>query len=125
MLVNLARDMIADALIGGSTYTKFTNAAAHLGIGDSSTAFAASQTDLVAATNKTRKPMEATYPQRTANVVVWKSSFGPSDANYAWNEVGVFNAAAAGQMLSRKVVTLGTKSSGTWVITKTDTFVLV
>lgn len=125
-LVNLARDMVADAIIGGSTYTKFNNANAYLGVGDSSTAFAAAQTDLQAASNKTRKVMDATYPTRAANVLTWRSTFATGDANFAWNERGVFNHASAGQMLSRKVVSLGTKtSSASWVLTCTDTWVLV
>lgn len=125
-LVNLARDMVADALIGGSTYTKLNNANAHLGVGDSATAFAATQTDLVAATNKLRKAMDATYPTRAANVVTYRSTFATADANWAWNEVGTFNAAAAAQMASRVVQALGTKTaSSSWVLTHTQTWVLV
>lgn len=125
-LVNLARDLIADAITGGASYTKFNNANAYIGIGDSSTAHAAAQTDLQAATNKTRKAMDATYPSRSANVLTWRATFGTSDANYAWNERGVFNASSSGQMLSRKVISLGTKtSSASWQITLTDTIVLV
>lgn len=124
-LTNLARDMIADALIGGSTYTKFTNAAAHLGVGDSATAFAATQTDLQAASNKFRKAMEATYPSRAANVLTFRSLFATGDANFAWAEWGVFNASSASEMLSRKVEALGTKtSSSTWQLTTTLTFTL-
>ena len=125
-LVNLARDMAADGIIGGSTYTKFNNANTYLGVGDSSTAFSAAHTDLQAATNKLRVAMEATYPQRSSNVVTYKSSFSTAQANWAWQEVGVFNAAAAGQMMSRAVSSLGTKTSAsTWVLTHTQTCVLV
>ena len=125
-LVNLARDLIADAITGGSSYNKFSNANAYIGIGDSSTAHAAAQTDLQAATNKTRKAMDATYPSRSANVLTFRATFGTSDANYAWNERGIFNASSSGQMLSRKVISLGTKtSSASWQITCTDTIVLV
>lgn len=125
-LVDLARDMIADALLGGSSYTKFNAANAHIGVGDSSAAFASSQTDLQAATNKLRKPMDATFPQRAGNVVTWRATFGTAEANFAWNERGIFNALAGGQMLSRKVVSLGTKtSSASWQLTCTDTVVLV
>lgn len=125
-LVNLARDMAADAIIGGSTYTKFNNANAHLGVGDSSTAFSATHTDLQASTNKLRKAMDATYPQRSANVVTYKATFATGDANFAWNEVGVFNASAAAQMMSRHVQSLGTKTSAaSWVLTLTQTWVLV
>lgn len=123
-LVNLARDMAADAIIGGSTYAKFNNANAHLGVGTSSTAFAATQTDLLG--SPVRKPMDSTYPQRAANVVTYRATYGTGDANQAWNEVGVFNAAAAAQMMSRHVASLGTKTSAaSWVLTHTQTWVLV
>lgn len=125
-LVNLARDMSADAVIGGSTYTKFNAANAHLGVGESSAAFDVSQTDLQAASNKLRKAMDATYPSRSGNVVTYRATFGTSEANYAWNEVGVFNAVSGGQMLSRLVSALGTKTStASWQLTLTQTWVLV
>jgi hypothetical protein len=90
----------------------FTNANARLGVGDSTTAFAASQTDLVAAANKLRKAMDATYPQRSTNVLTFRATFATSEANWVWNEWGVFNAGpTGGTMLNRKVEILGTKTS--------------
>ena len=127
-LVNLARDIIADALIGGGTYTLFDNANAALGVGDSSTAYAAAQTDLQAATNKLRKAMDATYPQRAANVLTLRSTFLTTDANFTWAEWGTFNNVTlrAGQMLQRIVSALGAKTSAaSWQLTVTLTFVLV
>ena len=47
------------------TLTYFNNGNAYIGVGDSTTAAAATQTDLQAATNKLRKAMDATYPQHT------------------------------------------------------------
>jgi hypothetical protein len=119
-LVNLARDVIVDALIGGTTYNRFNSTNAHIGVGDSSTAHAASQTDLQAATNKLRKIVDSA-PTRTANTARFISTFGTGDANFAWNEWAVFNAStgttAPSAMLSRKVESLGTKSGGTWQLT--------
>ena len=124
-LVNLARDIICDALIGGGTYTAFNNANAYLGVGDSTTAYAAAQTDLQAATNKHREAMDATYPSRAANVITFVSTFETADANFAWEEWGVFNASSGGQMLSRKVESLGTKTSAaTWELTVTLTITI-
>jgi len=96
--------------------TKFDNTNAYLGVGDSSTAEAATQTDLQAATNKLRKAMDASYPTYgTSQKATWKSTFGGTDANFAWNEFGVFNASSGGIMLNRKVSSQGTKTSGqTW-----------
>jgi hypothetical protein len=124
-LVNLARDMICDAIIGGSSYNRFNNANAHLGVGDSTTAFAASQTDLQASSNKHYEPMDASYPQRSANVITFRATFETGDANFAWQEWGVFNAVTPGEMLSRKVESLGTKTSAaTWEFTATLTITL-
>jgi hypothetical protein len=96
--------------------TAFSNANAHIGVGDSSTAAAATQTDLQAATNKFRKAMEATFPSRSGQTVSFKSSYATGEANFAWNEWAVFNASTAGTMLNRKVESLGTKTSGVWTL---------
>ena len=116
-MTTVGRDYIAQALVG-EAFTAFNNANARIGVGDSSIAFAAGQTDLQAPANKLRKAMDATYPQRAANVLTFRATFGTAEANFAWNEWGVFNAAAAGQMLNRKVEALGTKTSAqTWQLT--------
>jgi hypothetical protein len=102
--------------------TPFNNANTYIGVGDSATAFAAGQTDLQAGANKFRKIMDATYPSVASNVVTYRATFATSEANYAWNEWGVFNASSAGTMLSRKQEALGTKTSAqTWVFTVTLT----
>ena len=122
-LTNAGRDFIAKAVINDSTPTFFSNANANIGVGDSTTAFAAAQTDLQAASNKVRKPMDATFPTIAANVVNFRSTFGSADANFAWQEWAVFNAGASGTMLNRKVESLGTKdSSQSWQLTVTLTF---
>lgn len=115
-LTNSGRDCIADAIIGGSSFTKF-GASAYLGVGDSSTAFAATQNDLQGA-NKYRKALDSGYPTRSANVITWRATFGTTEANFAWNEAGVFNSSSGGQMLCRKVQSFGTKTSGAvWILT--------
>lgn len=121
-------------LIGNGTTTAsqaltyFSNAQAAIGVGDSSTAAAATQTDLQAATNKLRKAMDATYPVHSDGVVVgaasvaFRATFATGDANYAWQEWGVFNSptAATGRMLNRKVESNGTKVAGSsWQFTAT------
>lgn len=107
----------------GAAVTAFNNANSYIGVGDSTAAFAVGQTDLQAATNKMRKAMDATYPSGGSNVIAFRSTFGTADANWAWQEWGIFNAAAAGTMLQRKVESLGTKTSAqTWQFTTTLTF---
>lgn len=114
----------------GQALTYFNNAQAAIGVGDSTTAAAATQTNLQAATNKLRKAMDATYPQHTDGVVVgaasitFRSTFATGDANFAWQEWGIFNSTTdgTGRMLNRKVEALGTKTSAaTWQTTVTIT----
>lgn len=113
LAVTAGLQLLADLLIGAGG-TAFNNANARIGVGDSTTAATVAQTDLQASTNKLRKAMDATFPSRSGTTLSFKSSFGTGEANFAWNEFAVFNAAAAGTMLNRKVESLGVKSSGTW-----------
>lgn len=72
-----------------------------------------------------RKAMDATYPSGASNVITFRSTFATTDANWAWQEWGVFNNATngSGTMLVRKVESLGTKTSAqTWQFTVTLTF---
>jgi hypothetical protein len=126
MLVYGGSSALWHRLIGGSTVTAFNAGAAHIGVGDSTTAAAAGQTDLQAATNKARKAMDAGYPSHTegttsgSETVTFKATFGATDANFAWQEWGVFNASTAGRMLNRKVSSLGTKANpAVWALTVT------
>lgn len=117
LMLNAGIGEMLDLLIAAGSPTAFNNANSYIGVGDSTTAEAAGQTDLQAATNKTRKAMSATYPSRSGQTVTWRSAFGSADANYAWQEFGVFNASTGGKMLNRKVSNQGTKASGqTWTV---------
>lgn len=102
-------------LAAGQTATAF-NATARLAVGDSTTAAAAAQTDLQAATNKYRQVVDAA-PTVSTNQITFVATFGTGVANFAWNEVGVANAASGGDMWSRTVQALGTKTSAaTWIL---------
>ncbi|TDD11855.1 hypothetical protein [Nonomuraea diastatica] len=110
-------------LIGGSTVTAFDAANARIGVGDGVAAVDPLQTDLQG-TNTVRKGMDATYPQHTdgvdatAVVVTFRVTFSTAEANFVWNEWGIFNAASGGRMLNRKVESLGEKTSAaSWVFT--------
>jgi hypothetical protein len=116
-LTQAGRDIFAQAVVADGD-TPFNNANAHLGVGDSNTAFSDAQTDLQAASNKVRKAMDATYPTRATNVLTFRATFGTGEANFAWQEWAVFNASSSGTMLSRKVESLGTKTSAqSWELT--------
>jgi hypothetical protein len=122
-LLNTGIDEIWDLVTGavsGATHI-FDNAAATIGVGDSSTGAVASQTDLQAAVNKVYKGMEAAYPTSTAQKITCKSSFGSSEANYVWNE-WVIKQSTSAKCINRKVASLGTKASGsTWTLEVTVT----
>lgn len=114
----------------GQALTYYNNANAAIGVGDSTTAAAPAQTNLQAGTNRLRKGMDSGFPQHSDGVVVasnsavFRSTFGPTEANWVWNEWGVFNSAtdATGRMLNRKQENLGTKAANTtWQITVTLT----
>jgi hypothetical protein len=87
----------------GAANGVYSNANANLSVGDSSTAFADTQTELQAATNRLRKVMDATYPLHTDSTgtagsksISFRSTYGTSDANWAWNEWGLFNGPGTG-----------------------------
>jgi hypothetical protein len=105
-------------LIATTGATAWNNANAYLGVGDSDTAAAATQTGLQAAVNKLWKAMEAGYPTVTDQMAEWRSLFGTGDANFAWNEFTVVNASTdAGKNLNRKVSAQGTKTNAeSWML---------
>ena len=111
----------------GQNLTYFNNGEANIGVGNGTAAAVATQTDLQGA-SKTRKGQESGFPSHTDGVAIgaediqFKSIFATGDANYAWEEWGVFNAGTGGRMLNRKVESLGTKTSAaTWTFTVTLT----
>jgi hypothetical protein len=129
-----------ESLIGNGTSSAaetlsyFSNSIAALGVGDSSTAAAATQTNLLAGTNGYRQVMDSTYPTHTdaltsgAAAIVFKITVGTSNANFAWAEWGIFNGVGSSsppvgqRMLNRAVTALGTKTSaGSWALTVTIT----
>lgn len=136
LLMNGGGDVLWAGVLGnvvattGVGYTRFSNGEASIGVGNSNTAAAVTQTDLQAtSTGKFRKGMEATFPTHTtgtastgAKNIAFKAIMSTAQANFAWQEFAVFNTTAqtGGRMLNRKVQSLGTKSTAaTWAITAT------
>lgn len=131
-LVNKGLEIICDALVGGALFPRLNNANAALGVGDSTTAFNAAQTDLQGAaypTNKIRKAMDATYPIVSTNTITWQATYLTTEANFTWNERAVFTSATAGSgnMFSRQVAVIysGKSSSISASLRCVDTAVLV
>jgi hypothetical protein len=136
LLLNEGIGRLLDLLCaaGGVAYN---NANAFIGVGDTATAEAATQTELLAtqnAANRFYKAMNATYPvspgSNGAQSRDWRSDFTTTEANFAWQEwtiaAGATTASGAGWLvgttnLNRKVQSLGTKTTGTWTLTGTVT----
>lgn len=140
LLVGGGLAFLTSALIGG-TYDPLTAARAFVGVGDSSTAAAAAQVDLQAASNKYYNTFDANPTRVTTTVtndaVQGVSTFGTSVANFAWNEwawfttttgtitpgTGINVSSGTETMWNRKVASMGTKASGaSWALTTKVTF---
>ena len=110
-------------LLTGGTATAYNNANSYLGVGESTTAAAASQTGL-SGSSKTYKGMETSYPSISGQTVTFRAVFESADANNVWQEFTVVNASTdTGDNLNRKVSDQGTKASGqTWTLDLAITF---
>ena len=123
LLLNEGIAVVLDLACALASPTAFSNAAAYLGVGDSATAAAATQTGLQAATNKAYVAMEAAYPSRSNQTISFRSVFGSAVGNFAWAEFTVANGSSdSAANLNRVVSAQGTKASGqTWTLTLTIT----
>lgn len=133
LLLNEGIQMLLDVGIAAITNqtagNRWSNTDSYIGVGDTNTAEAATQTELqatAAAANRFYKIMNATYPSRANQTLSFQSDFTTSEANFVWNEwtiaSGATTASGAGFLsgtknLNRKVSSLGTKSTGTWTLT--------
>lgn len=107
-------NFLAQAVVGQGT--PFNNANARIGVGNGTTEVSSLQTDLTGSST-IRKAMDAGFPTVSNASIRFRATFEPSEANFAWNEWGIFNDATGGVMLSRVVESNGTKQSNqTWVL---------
>jgi len=122
-LLNEGISVLIDLLCGLGSPTSWNNANARLGVGNDATAPSASQTGLEGA-SKTYKGMNTGYPQKSGQDSKWQADFVDGEAEYAWNEETIVNAADdTGDNLCRQNTALGTKPSGqTWRLTATITW---
>lgn len=101
----------------------FNLANTYLGVGDGVTGAANTQTTLQGSNTLLKQATAVNHTDATtagAQQATLITTFATGDANFAWQEWGVFNAASAGRMLNRKVESLGTKTSAaTWQLTLT------
>jgi hypothetical protein len=111
-------------LLIGAAQNAFNNTNANIGVGSSTTVESATDTGLLAVTDKTYKGMEAGYPMIVGQTVTFRSVFGADDANYAWEEFTVANGTSdSADNLNRKTDSQGTKIQGqTWTVDLEITF---
>lgn len=131
LLTTAGLQRLTNLLIGAGG-TALTNTTARIGVGNSATAAAVGQTDLQASagsTNRWFQVMDATFPTAVNGVVTLKATFATGDGNFVWAEVASDIGTATvtsgntvnATMLNRFVQALGTKASGSWVLTETIT----
>lgn len=128
-LVNDGRNFIAAILIANPT-NLFDVTKATIGVGNSATVYSATQSNLVAVgTANTEYNVVDIAPTVATNVLTFVATFGTAEANFAWQEWGVFNTTGSPTtngttliMLNRKAESLGTKTTAqSWEITATLT----
>lgn len=121
LLLNEGIQEMWDLIIGaGGSVAAFNNATADMGVGNSATAAAATDTGLIGGSSLF-KAMVATYPQRTGQTMDFRSDFTSAEANFAWEEASVRNGNTRNRNMNRKVQSLGTKTTGTWTLTSSIT----
>ena len=129
LITNAGWTRLLNLLIGTGSTQAADATHTRIGVGDSNTAEAYTDTALTAATNKLYKLVSGagTVGTRTLS---FAATFGTSDANWAWNEFGIDIGATADSttvaavFLNHKAgIAQGTKASGqTWTATATLTF---
>jgi hypothetical protein len=121
LLLNEGIGALLNLLIGAGA-TAFDNLASYIGVGDSNTAAAATQTGLIG--TATYVGMEAGYPQVSGQTVTFRAVFDGDTGNHAWQEFTVASGNSnAAVNLNRRVSDQGTKASGqTWTIDLSITF---
>lgn len=130
LLANAGINRMGGLAFGAGTGQIYNTANSALGVGDTNTAAAASQTDLSAAVNAANRWVQLvdSQPAFASQVLTMIATIATGNGNFAWAEWAVgqntSSAAAAitAAMLNRKVASLGTKTSAAaWALTITVT----
>lgn len=109
----------------GQALTYFNQGNVAIGVGNGTTANVQTMNNLQGA-SRLRKVCPVGYPEHVDglalanNTVRYRTTFDTTEANFAWEEAGVFNSATdnVGRMLNRKLQVMGTKTSASsWQIT--------
>lgn len=119
LALNEGLTALLNLLVGSNpAETSFSGGNAYLGVGDSGASAAASQTGLLAVTNKVYVAVDAGYPTVSGQTVTWQATFGSADANWEWLEETVASGSSnAADNLNRATTDKGTKVVGeTWTL---------
>jgi hypothetical protein len=116
LLLTAGATALWNRLAGLGAVTAFDGVNGRMCVGSSPTAASVGQTDLLGA-SKTRKVFDAA-PTISTNSFTAVTTFTTADANHAWEEAGIANAASGGVLLNRVTQSFGTKTSSVqWVLT--------
>lgn len=99
LVVNVGKDSILKYL-GNITGGGYGN---QIGVGDSTTAAAAGQTDLQASGNKLWKTIASSERVYVRPTLYLSADFGYSEANFTWNEIGIRDNQGTPVMWARQV----------------------
>ncbi len=126
-LVVTGRNNIAALIVSTGSMRPWGATGAYFLVGNSTATHSTAHTFMQGTT--TMMAMDAGYPTRATNVNTFRATFSTAQANFAWNEWGIFNSTSTGDanasLLNRKVEdpSLGTKTSAqSWQITADITF---
>lgn len=120
-LTNDGLNEITKLLVGQGT--ALTPSTAYIGVGDGTQIFDETQT-MLQGINTQLRLVDAGHPELNNGVITLKASFPVDQANFDWNEWGIFNGGSNGTstMITRLKEANGTKVSGqTWIFTVTLT----
>lgn len=115
--------ILLDRLLGIGTPTPFDPNSSRIGVGDGVGGVPVctpGDTALTATVNTAWKEMDPGYPQRDGTTATWQATFGPGEAEFAWNEWAIDNGnnGGPGQLLNHKGAAKGVKPAGsTWTYT--------
>jgi len=116
IIVTVGKNLTLDRLFGLAAAVNITS----VGVGDSATAAAIAQTGLLAATNVLLKTADA-GTSRTNQVVTITATFATTEANFVWNEAGLFNGNVnnTSVMFNRVVIGPFTKTTAVSIVYQT------
>lgn len=138
LLTTVGLNLMTNLLIGGTTAGSFKNAQAIVGVGTSTTTANIADTALGSdgTANAWYQQADSANPTQSNGVITCVCTVTTGNANFAWNE-WCFASTTAGTitggttlasvssgtevMWNHKIQSLGTKASGSWVLTATLT----